>query len=195
MNTDFFVWVILPLLIFLARVVDVSLGTLRIAFVSRGLRYLASFVGFFEVIIWLLAIRIIMQNLNNFVCILAYGGGFALGNYVGILLEDRLAFGSAVLQVITQVDASDLIKSLRKRGYGVTCTSAQGNDGGVNVIHMVIQRSEFGEIVSRIKNFNPRAFYTLLDARHINGGIFPMKNSGFVRNPGPYLLKYWRKGK
>ena len=82
-GTHLFAWVILPLLIFLARVADVSMGTLRIIFVSKGLKYLAPIIGFFEVIIWLLAIRIIMQNLSNFMCYIAYGAGFAMGNYAG----------------------------------------------------------------------------------------------------------------
>jgi len=71
-NSEIFKWVILPLLIFLARVLDVSLGTIRIVFISRGLKHFAPLIGFFEVIIWLLAIRVIMQNLNNVVCYIAY---------------------------------------------------------------------------------------------------------------------------
>jgi uncharacterized protein YebE (UPF0316 family) len=94
-----FAWVILPLLIFAARICDVTLGTLRIIFVSRGKKLLAPLLGFFEVSIWLLAISQIMQNLNNPVCFLAYAGGFAMGNFVGILIEDKLAMGILVIRI------------------------------------------------------------------------------------------------
>lgn len=195
MDTDLFIWVILPLLIFLARVVDVSLGTLRIVFVSKGLKYLAPIIGFFEVIIWLLAIRVIMQNLNNFMCYLAYGAGFAMGNYIGIFLENRLAVGRAVLRVITRMDASELINALRKKGHGVTSIVAQGSDGSVNVIFMVIRRGDFQTIASLIKEFNPRAFYTLEDVKFVSEGIFPIKKVGLKRSFYFPLFKYWRKGK
>ncbi len=195
MDTGFFIWVILPFLIFLARVVDVSLGTLRIVFVSKGLRYLAPIIGFFEVIIWLLAIRVIMQNLNNLMCYLAYGAGFAMGNYIGIYLENKFAVGRAVLRVITRMDASELIQTLRKKGYGVTNIMAQGSDGNVNVIFMVIRRCDFETVANLIKRFNSKAFYTLEDVRFVSEGIFPTKRLGLPRDLYFPLFKYWRKGK
>ena len=195
MDTQLFVWVILPLLIFLSRVVDVSMGTLRIIFVSKGLKYLAPIIGFFEVIIWLLAIRIIMQNLNNFMCYIAYGAGFAMGNYVGIFLENRLAVGRAALRVITRMDATELIKTLREKGYGVTNVEAQGSDGNVSVIFMVIRRGDFGTITNLIKKFNPKAFYTLEDVKLVSEGIFPIKKAGITKSLYFPPFKYWRKGK
>ena len=195
MYTDLFIWVVLPLFIFFARVVDVSLGTLRIVFVSKGLKYIAPLIGFFEVIIWLIAIRIIMQNLNNVMCYLAYGAGFAMGNYIGIYLENRLAIGRAVLRVITHMDASGLIKALIEKGCGVTNITAQGSSGNVNVIYMIIRRSDFESITSLIKKFNPRAFYTLEDVRFVSEGIFPMEKVGLMRNLYFHPFKYWRKGK
>jgi uncharacterized protein YebE (UPF0316 family) len=85
-NFGLYTWIVLPLLIFLARVVDVSMGTIRVIFVSRGLKYLAPVVGFFEVLIWLLAIGQIMKNLSSPLCYVAYAGGFAAGNYIGIVI-------------------------------------------------------------------------------------------------------------
>ena len=84
LNSGFYAWLILPLLIFLARVADVSIGTIRLIFISRGLKYLAPVVGFFEILIWLLAIGQIMKNLSNPACYIAYAGGFAMGNFVGM---------------------------------------------------------------------------------------------------------------
>lgn len=195
MDTELFIWIILPLLIFLARVVDVSLGTLRIVFVSKGLKYFAPIIGFFEVIIWLLVIRTILQNLNNFMCYLAYGAGFAMGNYIGIYLERKLAVGRAILQVITKKDASELIKTLREKSFGVTNIMAQGSDGNVNVIFMVIRRGDFETVTNLIKTFNPRAFYTLEDVKFVSEGTYPMKNVRLVKNLYFSPFKYWRKGK
>ena len=194
-DTELFIWVILPLFIFLARVVDVSLGTLRIVFVSKGLKYFAPIIGFFEVIIWLLVIRAILQNLNNFMCYLAYGAGFAMGNYIGIYIERKLAVGRAILQVITKKDASELIKTLREKGFGVTSIMAQGSEGNVNVIFMVIRRGDFESVNNLIKTFNPRAFYTLEDVKFVSEGTYPMKNVRLVKNLYFSPFKYWRKGK
>ena len=106
--TDYpvFNWVILPALIFVSRIFDVSFGTLRIIFVSRGKRSIAPFLGFFEVLIWLLAISQIMQNLNNFACYIAYAGGFAMGNYIGMRIEEKLAMGTMIIRVFLVGDGN-----------------------------------------------------------------------------------------
>src|SRR5512136_1275959 len=108
-STDLFTYVVLPILIFCARICDVSLGTIRVIFVSRGYRYLAPVLGFFEISIWLLAIGQIMRNLNNWTAYLAYAAGFALGTFVGITLEERLSIGMVIVRVITKRDCSPLI--------------------------------------------------------------------------------------
>ncbi|MGF3554602.1 MAG: DUF5698 domain-containing protein, partial [Thermoplasmatota archaeon] len=97
-------WIILPILIFISRLIDVSLGALRIIFISRGLKYLAPIIAFIEINIWLLAISQIMLNLNNTACALAYAGGFALGNLLGIVIEERLSVGLVLLRIITKHD-------------------------------------------------------------------------------------------
>jgi len=192
---DIFVWVIIPLLIFLARVLDVSLGTMRIIFVSRGLKYLAPLVGFFEVIIWLVAIRAVMQNMNNIVCTIAYGGGFATGTYVGLFIEKKLAIGKALIRIITQKDAKELISHLRSQGFGVTSMDAEGMDGKVHIIYSIIRRQDFENIADIIQKLNPRAFYTLEDVQYVSEGIFPHRGPHHWRKPllGPF--RFWRKGK
>lgn len=193
-ESGFFMWVALPLLIFFARVVDVSLGTMRIIFVSRGIKLLAPFIGFFEVIIWLLAIRIIMQNLNNPICYIAYGAGFGTGNYIGIFLERRMAVGRGILRIITRKDASELIQALRDQGFGVTSLVAEGSEGNVNLIFMVIRRADFRKITELVQKFNPQAFYTLEDVRYVSEGIFPTREPVYYRQfLGPF--RFFRKGK
>jgi len=194
-GSEIFKWIVLPLLIFLARILDVSLGTVRIVFVSRGLKYLAPVVGFFEVIIWLLAIRVIMQNLNNAVCYIAYGAGFGMGNFIGIFIEKKLAIGRSIIRIITQKNATALIEHLRSEGYGVTSLDAQGSKGQVHVIYMVIRRHDFEKVADSIHKFNPKAFYTEEDVNLVSEGIFPMKK--YRIHPFPLIgpFRFWRKGK
>lgn len=173
MESDLFAWVILPLLIFLARVGDVSIGTLRIVYTAKGRRYIAPLLGFIEILIWLLAIGQIFQNLNNVVCYLAYAGGFAMGNFVGISLENKLALGTQVLRIITGKDASQLIQNLRSQGFGITLVDAEGAQGPVKIIFTIIKRKDLPEIIHLIQTYNPKAFYSVEDVRMAREGIFP----------------------
>lgn len=166
--------VILPLLIFSARVIDVSMQTIRIQFVSKGFKYLAPLIGFFEVLVWILAMGQIMQNLNNVFCYLAYAGGFATGSYVGILIETKLAIGCVGIRIITNKNATVLIENLRRAGFGVTDIDAHGEQGPVSVIHLIIKRTSLQEIITLIKKFNPNAFYTVEDVRFVSRGVFPL---------------------
>ena len=194
-GSEVFKWVIIPLLIFLARVLDVSLGTMRIVFVSRGLKYLAPVVGFFEVIIWLLAIRAIMQNLNNVVCYIAYGAGFAMGTFVGLYIEKRLAIGNSLIRIITQKDSMELINHLRSKGYGVTNMEANGVKGKVHVIYIIIKRSDFQDVTEIIKQYNPQAFYTVEDVSTVIKGVFPLRKPSLPASPQLGPFRFWRKGK
>lgn len=119
-NSDLFNWVLLPVGIYLARVTDVSLGTMRIITLSRGLKKIAPILGFIEILIWLMAIRQIFNNLNNPACYLAYAAGFASGIFTGMWIEERVAIGLRVVRIITRFDAEELIKALRESGFGIT---------------------------------------------------------------------------
>jgi uncharacterized protein YebE (UPF0316 family) len=168
-NSDLFAWVILPLLIFFARICDVTLGTIRIMFLSRGVK-LAPIIGFFEVLIWLLAMAQIMQNLTHPIAYIAYAGGFATGTFIGMFLESKLAVGTVLIRVITQKDATELVKSLRAHGYNLTTINAEGVTGPVKILFSLIRRSAMPEFVETIKNFNPHAFYSIEDVRFVNDG-------------------------
>lgn len=172
LNSDLVTYVLLPLFIFLARIFDVSLGTLRIIFVTKGMRNVAPLVGFFEVLIWLLAISRIMQDLDNWLCYVAYAAGFASGNFVGMYLEERLAIGHEMIRVITRKDATNLIQDLRAKGYGVTSVKAEGIEGEVAVIYIIARRSMIKEVLDEINHFNPRALYTVESIKYVNKEIF-----------------------
>ena len=136
-DSPIFTWVVIPVLIILARIVDVTLDTIRIIYISRGMKYLAPIFGFFEILIWLLAISTIMCNLNNPVYYLAYAVGFATGNLVGIFVEERLAMGKVVLRIISQKDISELVNHLRSCGHGVTTVDAEGATGPVKLVFTI----------------------------------------------------------
>ena len=172
LNTEIVNYLLLPLFIFLARIFDVSLGTLRIIFVTNGMRIIAPLVGFFEVLIWLLAISRIMQDLDNWVSYIAYAGGFATGNFVGMYLEERLAIGHEMIRVITRKDATSLIEKLRDMGYGVTSVKAEGIEGEVAIIYIIARRRMIGEVLDKINYFNPRALYTVESIKYVNKEIF-----------------------
>ncbi|WGI17542.1 DUF2179 domain-containing protein [Methanonatronarchaeum sp. AMET-Sl] len=164
-ESELFSLVILPLLIFIARVIDVSMATIRTIFVVRGIKFLAAFIGFFEILIWLLAIGQIMANLTDPVNYIAYAGGFATGSYVGIILEDRLAIGDLLIRVMTTDKADEMSNELHKKGYKVIKTPATTNGDKIELIHIRIQRKELMKIIKTIKNHDPNAVYTVHDIR------------------------------
>lgn len=172
-DSPVFSWVILPLLIFISRIFDVSLGTIRIIFVSRSKKFLAPLLGFFEVLIWLMAISQIMKNLNNFTCYVAYAGGFAMGNFIGIMLEEKLAIGTLIIRVFLINDECRLKERLYEAGFGVTTLDGQGMNGEVKLIYTVIKRKDLEKAVQIIKSCDSNAFYSIEDARAVKQGIFP----------------------
>jgi uncharacterized protein YebE (UPF0316 family) len=172
LNSELVTYVLLPLFIFLARIFDVSRGTLRIIFVTKGMRSVAPLVGFFEVLIWLLAISRIMQDLDNWLCYIAYAAGFASGNFVWMYLEERLAIGHEMIRVITRKDATNLVQELRGKGYGVTSVKAEGIEGEVAVIYIIARRSMIKEVLDEINRFNPSALYTVESIKYVNKEIF-----------------------
>ena len=174
MNSPVFPWVVLPVLIFTARIIDVSLGTLRIIFISRDKRFLAPLMGFFEVLIWLLAISQIFKNLANPLCYIAYAAGFAGGNFVGMAIENRLAIGMQVVRIIAKSGSEDMIAKLKARGYGLTVIGGEGAVGPVKVIFTLIKRKDLPELVEIIQAINPKAFYTVEDVRMAKEGVYPL---------------------
>ena len=171
---DWYSYVILPALIFFARIIDVSIGTIRIIVVSRGNKRVAPLLGFFEVFVWILAIGQIMQNLNNWVCYIAYAGGFASGNFIGMMIEEKLAMGTLVIRIISQKDTHALVDNLSSEGYGVTEIEAKGKFSKVNVLYIILKRRQLQEAQHIIQSNNPSAFYTVEDLRKVEHGVFPI---------------------
>jgi uncharacterized protein YebE (UPF0316 family) len=158
--------------IFLAELCVVTLGTLRIIFVSKGRKLLAPFLGFFEVSLWLFAIGQTMRNLGEPVCFVAFAGGFAAGNYLGVTIEERLALGISVVRIITHRDPGPLIEGLKEAGYGVTTIDARGATGPVRIVLTVVRRKERGDVLAIVNRFGGKAFYSVDDLQSAAEGVF-----------------------
>jgi uncharacterized protein YebE (UPF0316 family) len=152
-----------PVLIFFARMLDVPIGTLRIIFLAKGKKLLVPVLGFFEVLLWLIVITKVVHNVDKPQYYIAYALGFAAGNWAGIWIDQKLAVGTVLIRIITANPALTLVDSLRESGYPVTDVPAFGASGQVNVIFSVIKRKEVEDIVAKIKEYNPQAFYTIED--------------------------------
>ena len=162
-----------PVMILLAEVCVVTIGTLRIIYVARGHKVLAPLLGFFEIVIWLFAIGKTMQNLDDWTCFLAFAIGFTLGNLFGILIEKKLAMGTVSVRVITPRDAGVLIAQLRAANFGVTSVDGQGATGKVQIVMTVVKRKQLPEVVSLIETYHPHAFYAVDEVQSAYEGVFP----------------------
>ncbi len=183
-NSSLFTFLVLPALIFLSRIMDVTIGTIRIVMVSKGQKTVAPLLGFFEIFIWLLAISKIFENLDNWLCYFAYAGGFATGNYIGLIIEEKLAVGIIKIQIITRKKAGTLIENMKAAGYGITYHEAQGSNEKVSIIYSIIKRNEIQKVQEIVKTTNPKAFYSIEEVKSVSHGVF---------RPKP--IRRWRKGK
>ena len=161
-------YLLMPLLVFCARIMDVSAATLRVIFLMQGNKRLAPILGFFESLIWLTAISQILQNIDNIFSYIAFPLGYAAGTYVGLVIEERLALGSVLVRVITSVDASKLMDFLKTNDLNFTNIPAEGKFGKVNVLFFAIRRERLPMIMDAIKDFNPKSFYTVESVKNVS---------------------------
>lgn len=156
-----FSFVLLPLLIFVARITDVSINTIRIIYVLGGRRWTATILGFFESFIWLMAIRQIFEHLDNWLCYVAYPGGFATGIFVGMIIEERIAYGKVIVRIITRKEVSILLDYLNNQQFRYTHVDAEGPDGHENLVFTVLERERLEDLLLTLKSILPTAFYTV----------------------------------
>lgn len=175
MQSDLFNWVFLPLMIFLARTCDVTLATLRNIFISRNIRKIVPLLGFFEVTIWLVAVSQTIHNLHNIACYIGFAGGYSMGIYVGLTIEEKLALGKQVIRIITNQDPTNLLSALYDAKMGATIIDGKGVKGPVKVIYTTLKRKDVQFVDELIKRHTPNAFYTIEDIRNSNSGVFPEK--------------------
>ena len=128
------------------------------AAIAQGLRKRAALFGFFEILIWIVAISYVLQNLTHMINYLAYAGGYAAGNYLGLWIEEKMASGLIKVTIITSKDATMLIDNLKSRKFGITSVSAMGSRGNVRLVITIIPRKKYPQLQKIINEFNPRAF-------------------------------------
>ena len=158
-------WVLAPI-IFCARIVDVSLGTVRTILVVRGLKHTAAAVGFVEVCLWAFAAGQVLPHLDRWYLVIAYAGGFATGNIVGIWLEGRLALGVELVRAISTSARAPLARRLREAGHSVIEVPARGDeDEPVELLLLVEPRRRVPDLLRRIRAVDPQAVCTLSDVR------------------------------
>lgn len=173
MDGYLFIYIILPILIFISRIIDVSFGTLRIIFVARGKKYIAPILGFFEVFIWIVVISNIMKNANNLICYLSYAGGFAAGNFIGIKIEEKLAMGTLAARIfVAKEKTEELMNCLCKDGFGVTLVKGMGKVSEINILFCIFRRKEQNKVVQCIESIDAKIFYSIEEMKFVNHGIF-----------------------
>lgn len=156
---------LIPVFIFLARIGDVSLGTIRIVMVSRGFKLRAAVLGFFEVLIWALVVTGLLQNLDNWVNYVAYAGGFATGTFVGMFIESKLKVGAIIARIITQNKHAELSEALKEAGFTITSFDGDGGFSSVKLIFTVLKRKRWSEMETIIQQHDPGAFYSYEDVK------------------------------
>jgi uncharacterized protein YebE (UPF0316 family) len=181
-SPELYTLVLLPLLIFIARIGDVSMETIRVIYISRGIKYLAPIIAFFEIIIWLLAMEVVMSDLTNIANFFAFAFGFAMGTYVGLVIEEKLSIGMVIMRIVTTEESNEEIALfLRSEHFGVTSLDAKGARGNVKVILTLVNRSDVSRITEHLQKTNPHAFFSIEDVRYANEGVFrPKKSNAFT---------------
>lgn len=164
--TTLYNWVLFPFIIFCSRLCDVSLGTLRSVLSSKGHKTIVPFIGFFEVLLWLVAVSQILKNLNNVMSYVAWGGGYAVGIYVGLAIEEKLALGKQVMRIITNNTPDELLEVFKQKTIGYTALDGHGARGPVKLIFTVVERKEVKHIAALINKYAPQSFYSVEDVKH-----------------------------
>lgn len=158
----------LPIFIFFSRILDVSIGTLRIMFVAKGLRGKATLLGFIEVLIWIIVVAQIFQNLDNWFNYVAYAGGFAAGTYIGMFIEEKMKMGVQIFRIIVTKEMSSLPEKLKEADFRVTAVDGEGKYGPVKVLLTIAKRKRWQELTDIVSTHAPNAFYSVEDVKHVS---------------------------
>jgi len=185
---NIFSFVVLPLLIFVARILDVSINTVRIIYVLGGRRLTSTLLGFFEAFIWLMAIRQIFEHLDNWMCYVAYPAGFAAGIFVGMIIEEKIAYGKVIVRIITRKDVHELLQHLRSESFRYTYVHAEGPDGDENLVFTVLPREDLDDLLNKLKDILPTAFFTV---EKVNRAA---ESGSIVEQPSRWSFASWFSG-
>ncbi|UCC49597.1 MAG: DUF2179 domain-containing protein [Gemmatimonadota bacterium] len=159
-----------PVLIFLLRICDVSIATLRLLNAVRGRKLPAAALGFVEILIWIVVVGTVVRNLNSPLLVISYAAGFAAGTYVGMTIEEKLALGLAEVRVISRAGGVEIAEALRNMGFGATEILGQGREGRVEIVTTIVPRRALPEIYREIEHWDAQAFVSVDEPRSIQRG-------------------------
>ncbi len=174
---DSYPW-LLALAIFVARVLDVSLGTFRTIVVFRGYPAIAAAIGFVEILIWVVAASQVLRQINAWPLMLAYAGGFACGNYLGIWLEARVAMGKELVRIISHTQAGIVARRLSDLGQRFLTLQGEVDGHATQVLLVTTDRRHTASLLAAVQEADPNAEYTISDIKSL-----PAR--------GPVLLRRW----
>lgn len=157
-----------PLFIFFARILDVSTGTLRIMFVSKGMKVKSTILGFIEVLLWIVIVAQIFQNLDNWMNYVAFAAGFAAGTYIGMYIEEKMKMGVQIFRIIVNRESSGLAEVLKNADFRVTTIDGEGKYGPVKVLFTIAKRKRWHELAEIVNEHAPNAFYSVEDVKHVS---------------------------
>lgn len=178
------------LVIFLLRIVDVSCDTMRVIFAIRGKRAIAAGLGFVQALVWIFAVGNAVKHLDSILHVLGYAGGYAMGTYVGVSLEQAIAYGVATVRIVSRTAGVEIANALRASGHGVTVFPGVGRDGAVEILNSVVQRGHLDEVLKIITTNDTEAFVTVEEPKVLRGGSLATRE---WRMGGP--LVRWMKGR
>jgi len=184
-----------PLLIIIARICDVSFATLRIILITKGLKKIAPVIAFVEVFIWIMVARNILTDDAGWEKIFAYCLGYALGTYTGIILDNKLSIGKAIVRVFVHTENEQVITDLRNHQFGVSAVDGEGKDGPIKIIFVVVNRTDIPLVMEIIKKNNPQAFFTIESVQVANAGYFNANSDSDIYTRFGKALIPWRQGK
>jgi uncharacterized protein YebE (UPF0316 family) len=164
---------VLPVLILIARIIETSLETIRTVYISRGHMYLSSVIGMVKVGIWVISTGIVLTNLSNIPCLVAYIAGYGIGTLVGMAAETRIAIGSVIVRVFNPRDPDAMIRQLGDMGFGVTRVNGSGKFlASVAVLLLVVPRKELNTLLAVLKTAYPDVLFTVEDISTMSEGGF-----------------------
>lgn len=185
-----------PVVIFGLRIIDVSMSTVRILLAVRGYKMAVPVIGFFEVLVWVFAAGNAIRFLDSGWHLLGYAGGFATGNVVGLLLEERMAIGFATVRVVSTHAGVEMADALRTIGFGVTEFGGQGRDGRVELIYTVCRRRDIERVIDEIERWDSQAFITVEEPRDIRWGwMQSTPRQRLAINPGLHQMMQTMSGR
>lgn len=162
------------LTIFVLRVLGVTLATVRVLVMTRGYKLASAAIGFFEVLVYALAIGPVVQNLSNVWYLFGYSFGFSVGTLLGMALEERMALGYATVRVVSVEKANDIADAIRQAGYGATQGFGYGANGIIGTVKTVVQRKHVDRVEKLVSQVDPRAFVTVEETRWVSRGYMPL---------------------